>query len=146
MAAIKTWVMALAAVKGVSVCIHITVKSHKRHGISNHRQIDYLFNSFLGLTSAKTPKLGNIGPLRGESAGDWWIFLAKGQLCGKCFHVMASLWQLFCFCITSLKFVISIKISLNFIPKGAINNQSWLIRVMAWRRTGDKPLSEPMFA
>ena len=29
-------------------------------------------------------------PLWGESTGDWWIFLSKDQLCGKCFHLMMS--------------------------------------------------------
>ena len=39
---------------------------------------------------------------------------------------------------------ISIKISLKFVPKGPINNIPALIQMMAWRRSGDKPLSEPM--
>ena len=39
---------------------------------------------------------------------------------------------------------ISIKISLKFIPKGLINNIPALVLIMAWRRPGDKPLSEPM--
>ena len=39
---------------------------------------------------------------------------------------------------------IPIKISLKFVPKGPINNISALVQIMAWRRTGDKPLSEPM--
>ena len=39
---------------------------------------------------------------------------------------------------------ISIKISLKFIPKGPINNIPALVQIMAWRRLGDKPLSEPM--
>ena len=39
---------------------------------------------------------------------------------------------------------ISIKISLKFVPKGPINNISALVQIMAWRRPGDKPLSEPM--
>ena len=39
---------------------------------------------------------------------------------------------------------ISIKISLNFVPKGPINNIPALVQIMAWRRPGDKPLSEPM--
>ena len=39
---------------------------------------------------------------------------------------------------------ISIKISLNFVPKGPINNIPSLVQIMAWRRPGDKPLSEPM--
>ena len=39
---------------------------------------------------------------------------------------------------------ISIKISLKFGPKGLINNIPALVQIMAWRRQGDKPLSEPM--
>ena len=39
---------------------------------------------------------------------------------------------------------IPIKISLKFVPKGPINNIPALVQIMAWRRTGDKPLSEPM--
>ena len=39
---------------------------------------------------------------------------------------------------------ISITISLKFVPKGLINNIPALVQIMAWRRPGDKPLSEPM--
>ena len=39
---------------------------------------------------------------------------------------------------------ISIKISLKFVPKGPINNNPSLVQIMAWCRSGDKPLSEPM--
>ena len=39
---------------------------------------------------------------------------------------------------------IPIEISLTFVPKGSINNNPALFQIMAWRRPGDKPLSEPM--
>ena len=39
---------------------------------------------------------------------------------------------------------IPIKISLKFLPKGRINNIPALVQIMAWRRSGYKPLSEPM--
>ena len=39
---------------------------------------------------------------------------------------------------------ISIKISPKFVPKGPINNIPALVQIMAWRHSGDKPLSEPM--
>ena len=39
---------------------------------------------------------------------------------------------------------ISIEFSLKFVPKGSINNIPALVQIMAWRRWGDKPLSEPM--
>ena len=34
--------------------------------------------------------------------------------------------------------------SLKFVPKGTINNIPALVQIMAWRRPGDKPLSETM--
>ena len=39
---------------------------------------------------------------------------------------------------------ISIKFSLKFVPKGPNNNIPALVQIMAWRRPGDKPLSEPV--
>ena len=39
---------------------------------------------------------------------------------------------------------IAIKMSLKFVPEGPINNIPALVQIMAWRRPGDKPLSEPM--
>ena len=39
---------------------------------------------------------------------------------------------------------ISINISPKFVPRGQINNILSLVQIMAWRRPGDKPLSEPM--
>ena len=41
---------------------------------------------------------------------------------------------------------ISIKISLKFVPNSAINNTPSLVHLMAWCRTGNKPLFEPMMA
>ena len=39
---------------------------------------------------------------------------------------------------------IPIRISLKFVSRSPIDNKPALIQVMAWRRTGDKPLREPM--
>ena len=39
---------------------------------------------------------------------------------------------------------IPIQISLEFVPRNPIDNKPSLLQVMAWRRTGDKPLPEPM--
>ena len=41
-------------------------------------------------------------------------------------------------------FEIPIKISVKFVSYRAIYNIPALVQIMAWRRTGDKPLSEPM--
>ena len=42
------------------------------------------------------------------------------------------------------KIDILIKISLKFVPISPIDNNPPLVYIMAWRRIGDKPLSEPM--
>ena len=39
---------------------------------------------------------------------------------------------------------ISLTILLKFVSKGQINNIPSLVQIMAWRRLGDKPLSEPV--
>ena len=39
---------------------------------------------------------------------------------------------------------IAVKISLKFVPRCPINNIPAMVQIMAWRRPGDKPLSEPM--
>ena len=39
---------------------------------------------------------------------------------------------------------ISINISLKFVSRGQISDIPTLVHIMAWRRPGDKPLSEPM--
>ena len=49
----------------------------------------------------------------------------------KCIFLKENIWIL-------------IKISLNFVPKGPINNIPALVQVMAWCRPGDKPLSKTM--
>ena len=40
--------------------------------------------------------------------------------------------------------IILIKISLMFVPSGPINNIPALVQIMAWCRSGGKPLTEPM--
>ena len=49
----------------------------------------------------------------------------------KCIYLNENVW-------------ISITISLKFVPNGPIDNIEALVQIMAWRRPGDKPLSEPM--
>ena len=40
--------------------------------------------------------------------------------------------------------IIPIQIPLKYVPTSAIDNTHALAQVMAWRRTGDKPLPGPM--
>ena len=39
---------------------------------------------------------------------------------------------------------VPIRISLKFVRGSPVDNNQALVQVMAWRRTGDKPLPEPM--
>ena len=41
-------------------------------------------------------------------------------------------------------FCFLIKSSIKFVPKGPIDNNPTLVLRMAWRQTGNKPLSQPM--
>ena len=41
---------------------------------------------------------------------------------------------------------IPIPISLTFDPRSSVDNKPALVQVMAWHRTGDKPLPEPILA
>ena len=49
-----------------------------------------------------------------------------------------------CIVMNSKVFFILFQIFLKFVPKGPIDNEAELIYVMAWCRTGDKSLSDPM--
>ena len=49
----------------------------------------------------------------------------------KCIFFTENVWSL-------------LKFSLKFIPKVPIDNIPALVQIMAWRRPGDKPLSEPV--
>ena len=37
-----------------------------------------------------------------------------------------------------------IRISMEFVPRSPIDNKPALVQAVAWHRTGDKPLAEPM--
>ena len=74
--------------------------------------------------------------------GWWWLPFGQGLKTRqngcrceddvfKCIFLNENVW-------------IRIKISLKFVPKGPINNIPALVQIMAWRRPGDKPLSEAM--
>ena len=64
-------------------------RHYERDGVSNHCRLDCLLSC---LFRRKSEKIS--WPLWGESTGDRWIPLTKGQWRGKCFHPMTSLWQI----------------------------------------------------
>ena len=81
---------------------------------------DNLYDVLLGLF---TDQINTLRPRQNERHFAYDIF--------KCIFLNENVW-------------ISIKISLKFVPKGLINNVPALVQIMAWRRPGDKPLSEAM--
>ena len=134
-------------------------------------------DAFSMMTSSNWNIFRVIGPLCREFTSHWWISLTKAsdaelwsflwsapeQTVGWTIEMLViftpsrSLWR---HCkIVNEKFFILIKISLQFVPKGAIDDNNnlhnhWKISndqytitfdyIMAWCRIGDKPLSEPM--
>ena len=57
---------------------------------------------------------------------------------------MDTISQIFRCILVNEKFYIFNQISLTFVPKGQVDNTLALVQIMAWRRTGNKPLSEPI--
>ena len=89
-----------------------------------------------------------------------WLYLAKLQggaavpaqiyIIPKHSHIEAatkwppfSRWHFTCIFLNQ-NVLITIKIPLKFVPTSPINNIPALVQIMAWRRQGDNPLSEPM--
>ena len=95
----------------------------------------------------------NNGLARKETTSHYWLFTKRWHntapprwvLTHWSRHKMATISQTFWNAIF-LNVLISIDTSLKFIPKGPIDNISALVEIMAWRRTGDKRLFEPMVA
>ena len=78
---------------------------------------------FVALHKPRKPKLNTLRPKQNGRHFADDIF--------KCIFLNENVW-------------IPIKISVKFVPKGTINNIPALVQMMAWRRPGDKPLSESM--
>ena len=99
--------------------IYTTTKQQHRHSVYNSWDVVQIVNAsirrwFLCFNSLR-PRRN-----RRHFADD--IF--------KCIFLNANEW-------------ISLRISLKFVPKVRIYNIPSLVQIMAWRRPGDKPLSEP---
>ena len=69
-----------------------------------------------------------LNTLRPRQDGRHFLDISNAR---KCINFDYDLWH-------------SIKISLQFLPEDPINNIPALVKIMAWRRPGDKSLSVPM--
>ena len=74
-----------------AVCIGIRVTPYERHGVSNYRKLDCLFNSLFKLTRKETSKLRITDLLWKESQGDRWDSLHKGPVMAKSFQCSDSI-------------------------------------------------------
>ena len=104
---------------GIFYCMTPTASSERPVFVTSHREV------YVSLP-ARNPTQRSLNTLRPRENGRHFaddIF--------KCIFVNEN-------------WLIPIKISLKFVPKGPINNNPALVQIMAWRRPGDKPLSEPM--
>ena len=91
-------------------------------------------------------------------SGHWrWGFVARTVSNEKVFSLLSAFYSsppgqngrhfaddIFRCIFMNEKLHILIEISLKFTHKGPIDNNPALVYIMAWRRIGDKPLSEPM--
>ena len=91
------------------------------------------------------------------SAKGQWVYsvkLGETKMCGLGIIASVNTWRprqngrhfsddIFKYIFLDENVWITIKVSLMIVPKGPINNSPALIQIMAWRRSGDKPLSEP---
>ena len=85
--------------------------------------------------NANADKCGIIAQEKINSSPSWQK--ARVAAISQPTHSNAFSWMIFFF------FFI-IKISMKFVPKCPIGNEPALVQVMAWRRTGHKPLPGPM--
>ena len=88
-----------------------------------------IFSHFLLLRNTEMAKVAEILPLESQ----WYIYSAS-----------SIPWLLTITNNTWKKVQLHLRIWLKRVPKGLIDNKSSLIQVMAWRRTGGKPLPETM--
>ena len=82
------------------------------------------------------------------SSGKWWPFclglnvLINSSPHGQMAAILAD--DTFLCILLNENDRIPIQISRRFVPRSPIDNKPALVHVMAWRRTGGKPLSEPI--
>ena len=87
-----TWCPILTLVSNISpTTLHW--RHNGRHVVSNHQQLDGLFNDLLWSTSKRHQSSGLLPLCGGEFTDDRWIPRTKDQQRGKSFHLMTSSWK-----------------------------------------------------
>ena len=117
---------------------------HKRHPMSclNGQAMGFKFWFIYSVTRVKCAISCNIGSVitAPDCIGKQEVNTLRPRQNGRCFADYVFK------CIFLIENVwILLKISLKFVPNSPNNNIPPLVHVMAWHRSGDKPLSEPVF-
>ena len=141
----------------------MTPKTPERHIVLNHQRLGCFFSSFLSLTTYTPKALVLIVLCKGYLPED---SLHKGPVMQKGFYVLThhvykeqecpkSLlifpwpkWskfrrRYFHMHFHELSVLYFYSNFTEFVPRGPIDNKSVLVQVIAWNRTGEKPLYEP---
>ena len=106
--------------------LRLTLKTNSGQNFGNNIRPPVVGNRWWGHDPAVANISSCLNTLRPRQDGHYF---ADDVL--KCIFLNENVW-------------ISPKISLKFVPNGPINKIPALDQIMAWRRPGDKPLSEPM--
>ena len=119
--------------------------SHERHGLSSDQQLDCLSSNFSGkqkqrkrqssvllyLCKGNPPVTGRV-PYKGTVRLPHWPRQNGRHFADDIFRSI----------FLNENVCSSLKISMRFVSKVLNNNTPALVQIMAWRRPGDKPLSE----
>ena len=70
------------------------------------------------------------------------VHVLKSSPLDKMAHILAD--DYFGWIFLNENDITPIRISLKYVPRSPIDNKPAMVQVMAWRRTGDKPLPETM--
>ena len=73
------------------ICSALQWRQNGDDGVSNHQPHNCLLNRLFGRRSKKISNSASLAFVRGFHR-DRWIPRTKGQLRGKCFHLMTSSW------------------------------------------------------
>ena len=115
----------------------------------NHKKMTGLYNAvdipdiqhlFTGMVLWCVHRHDNYSPL----GPTWTLMVAISNILRPRQHVCRFTDNIFKCIFFNENCCILIKMSLKFVPKDSVNKTPALVQIMAWRRTGDKPLSKPM--
>ena len=65
-------------------------RHNERDGVSNHKRLNIVYSTVCSGADQRKHQSPASLALWGESTGERWIPLTRGQLRGKCFHLMTS--------------------------------------------------------